>query len=320
MKNLNKLVHLYLQNLGSLENKTIVVGYSGGADSTALMDILAQKQEVFKYQLKAVFFQHEGSPLIEDESTLLEHCRDFCRSLNVPLMVHHLNLTQKHSNQSWESSGRISRMDFYEKNKFDMVFLGHHKDDQDETTLIQLFRGGGRGITGMKKEDGIYYRPFLDIHKKDIYEYLNHKKITWIEDSTNEDTTLTRNFWRKKLIPLLKQYYPHFTKQLDSFRAKSIENNQLNYELAQVDGLNELIQGQTINIKNLSELRLKNLIKHYFYHFDVTLDNAFLIKNMDDLKNKNKAHFNKDNHDLYVDEDTISTVSLTHLKNKKNKI
>ena len=64
MKNLNKLVHLFLKDLELLTDKNIVVGYSGGADSTALLDILKDKAGKFSFKLTAVFFSHEGSPLI----------------------------------------------------------------------------------------------------------------------------------------------------------------------------------------------------------------------------------------------------------------
>ena len=314
MKNINKIVHLFLTNSNiNLNNKEIIVGYSGGADSTALLHILNEKKQHFNYNLKAVFFSHEGTPLIEDEKSLIEHCEYFCKQLNIPLHIQYLNL-MKIKNQSWESSGRHGRMNFYDQLKPDYVFLGHHKNDQDETTMIQLFRGAGKGILGMKAIDGIYVRPFLNITKNDIYEYLKFKNISWIEDTTNENNELTRNFWRNIGLPTVNKYYPDYSARLDNVREKFSNLFELSKELALIDGLNDLIEEKSINISNLTHTRVCNLINNYFRHYGYSLENKTL---KDKIENNKHIIIEKNDLVLNILNNNIWTCKKK-LNNKKN--
>ena len=321
MKNLNKLVHLFLKRLEPLENKNIVVGYSGGADSTALLHILKNKSDKFSFNLKAVFFSHEGSPLIENEVELVKHCHNFCNDLKVDLIVHPLFLEKKKS-QSWESSGRIARMNFYENNKPDYVFLGHHKDDQDETTMIQLFRGAGKGISAMKSVENFYCRPFLTIHKVEIYDYLKLHNLSWIEDTTNENLEFTRNFWRKKGLPTIKQYYPQYSQQLALLRDKTTELIQISNELAQVDGVNFLKEGKTISIHSLSDIRLKNLISHFYSLHKTSIDASYVENQINEYRIKNTIEIEKNELILKFENGYLSQKSKINniLKNQTNKL
>lgn len=263
MENLNKITHLFLSKMDNLENKTIICGFSGGADSTALLYTLIQKKDFFKFNLKAVFFSHGDSPIAVDEDKMYQFCQSFCQQYNIPFESVDLKL-EKLQRQGWESSGRQARQAFYKEQSCDYVFLGHHQDDQNETTMIQLMRGGGKGASAMIAFDGFYCRPFLNVRKKDIYEYLEQLNIQWIEDPTNKNTDFTRNFWRNIGLPTIEQHYPKYSQMLENFRAKNRELNELAYELAVNDGLNHLLNKDAVNISALSKNRLKNLLIHYF--------------------------------------------------------
>ena len=321
MSNLNKTIHLFLQKLDYLDNKKIVVGFSGGADSTALMHLLKEKQPFFNYNLKAVFFSHEGSPLIENETVLQEHCINECNKMGIELVVHSLYL-EKQKKQSWESSGRIARMKFYKENPADYIFLGHHKDDQNETTMMQLFRGAGKGVLAMKKIEGFYCRPLLEHYKKDIYQYLTEKNLSWIEDSTNQHNEFTRNFWRNIGLPTIKKYYPQYSQQLDTFRQKTHEANELAYELAQVDGLTNLVSNNPVSIKNLSDLRIKNLVTHFFNHHKLGLEKLYLENQLNNYTAKKSTTIEKNEFCLYLDRGIVSTLmpQNQNLKKTVNKL
>lgn len=261
--NLNKIVQQFINTLPTLEGKKIAVGYSAGADSTALLHVLEQKSRYLNFNLEAVFFSHLGSPINEGEDKNLELARVFCKSLNIPLVEIDLHLT-KHPKKSWEQLGRHGRLNFYKNADYDFAFLGHHKDDQNETTMMQILRGGGKGASGMKARDGIFCRPFLSVPKSEIYNYLIEKELKWIEDPTNKNTDFTRNFWRNVGLPTIEKYYPNYSDLLDNFREKNNSLMQIAFDMAKVDGLEKFLTGEPINVKSLPEYRIQNLLSQSF--------------------------------------------------------
>lgn len=260
---INKVVHQFLNTLPPLKGKKIAVGYSAGADSTALLDVLQKKSKHFGFNLEAVFFSHLGSPINEGEDKNLALARTLCRSLNVPLVEVELQLV-KHPKKGWEELGRNGRLKFYKETDYDFVFLGHHKNDQDETTMMQIIRGGGKGVCGMKSRDGIFCRPMLSLPKSEIYNYLQEHNIQWIEDPTNVNTDFTRNFWRNVGLPTIEKHYPNYSDLLDSFREKNNNLHQLAFDMAKVDGLEDFLGGKAIDVKALPDYRIQNLLTQSF--------------------------------------------------------
>lgn len=271
---LSKTLHIFLNTLGDLKNKKIIVGFSGGADSTALLDLLYQRKPYFDFNLEAVFFSHGSSPIAVDEDKMKSFCTSFCEKRNINLTVVDLDL-EKVPRQGWESSGRKARQSFYKNTDADWIFLGHHKNDQNETTMTQLFRGGGKGTIAMQFIEGKYCRPFLNHFKKDIYNYLTENNIQWVEDPTNLDTDFTRNFWRNSALPLIEQHYPNLSSSLDKFRKKQENLYALAYEMALADGLTCVINKQSTPVKNLSPVRLKNLLSHIFNYYGKSMEDAY---------------------------------------------
>ena len=271
---LSKRLHIFLNNLGELNNKTILVGFSGGADSTVLLDLLNKRKPYFNFNLEAIFFSHGDSPIAVDENKMKEFCVGFCQERNIKFNVCDLNL-EKIPRQGWESSGRKARQKFYKNCNADFIFLGHHKDDQNETTMTQLFRGGGKGTIAMKSIEGKYCRPFLEHFKCEIYDYLNKNKINWIEDPTNVNVDFTRNFWRNIAIPTIEKHYPNYSSSLDKFRKKQDELYTLSYEMAVNDGLNLFLSHQECLIEKISPIRLKNLLSHIFSAYNKSMEDAF---------------------------------------------
>lgn len=288
MQNLNKTLHLFLTQLKP-ENKIITIGFSGGADSTALIHLLSLKKKFFKFDLQAVFFTHGNSPIAEDENKMFDFCDSFCKDHQILFNKVDLDL-EKIPRQGWESSGRKARQSYYSNIETDYVFLGHHQDDQNETTMTQLLRGGGKGTAAMENFDGYYCRPFLNIHKKDIYEYLIKNNISWIEDPTNKDVHFTRNFWRNIGLPTIEQHYPQYSQTLEKFRNKQTELYELAYEMALTDGLKEILEGNSVDIKNLSDTRLKNLLTYTFTESNKNMEEAFFNQQVSHYRANNKLN------------------------------
>ena len=245
---------------------------------------------------------------------MLAFCKEYCLNKNITFINNPIQLTND-SGLGWESSGRKSRQEAYKKLNVDYIFLGHHQDDQNETVMIQLFRGGGKGTSGMLKKEGIYCRPFLDINKNEIINYLIKNNIKWIEDPTNKNNDFTRNFWRNQCLPLIETYYLNYKKTLTTFMKKQKELYELSYDIALTDGLKEVINLKSIDISELNNIRLKNLITYTYNSFGKSMEDRFYDQQV--------AHYKKNNHielelNLKDKEPLLLIISNGHFQVSKN--
>jgi tRNA(Ile)-lysidine synthase len=89
------------------------------------------------------------------------------------------------------------------------ILIAHTENDLLETALMRIFRGAGpAGLAVMPEQKGKILRPLLSISRAEVITYLNEKKITWCEDSTNADEKYLRNRIRCKLVPFLDESFP----------------------------------------------------------------------------------------------------------------
>ena len=191
-------------------NKHWYVAFSGGPDSTCLLNLLIDKKKKLgkKYnkeiQLSAIHINHNLRPVecVED----MEFCRDFCKRNNVEFISFSVDV-ESHSKEfkkTIEQAARDIRYEIFDKYSEDVVFLGHNKDDNAETVFMNMIRGTGlSGLTGMDKVSGHYIRPLLGYSKKQIMEYNNRNNVEFIIDSSNLSNHYMRNFIRNEVFPLI---------------------------------------------------------------------------------------------------------------------
>jgi tRNA(Ile)-lysidine synthase len=192
----------------------VIVGFSGGADSMALLDILANLPE-FPLQLVPAHLNHL---LRSDESDSDEiFVRRVAEKHALPLEITRIDVASLalEKGLSLEEAGREVRRSFFlkiaEKQSAFTVALGHHRDDQAETVLMRLVRGAaGSGLQGMspKSPGSIFVRPLLCLNRSEIEAYLSKGRLEFREDSSNYDTRFLRNRIRHELLPLLRSYNP----------------------------------------------------------------------------------------------------------------
>lgn len=192
----------------------VVVAFSGGADSMALLDILASLA-AFPLQLVIAHLNH---CLRGDESDGDElFARSIAEKYALPLEISRIDIKAAAAQQrlSLEETGRNARRSFFlnvtEKHSAVAVVLGHHRDDQAETVLMRLVRGAaGSGLAGMKPKlpGSVFVRPLLCLSRVDIEGYLRKGLLQWREDSSNSDNKFLRNRIRHELLPLLRSYNP----------------------------------------------------------------------------------------------------------------
>jgi tRNA(Ile)-lysidine synthase len=192
---------------------TLIIGLSGGADSTALLDLLATLP-AFPLRLVAAHLNHclRGADSDADE----QFCRELAAGYEIPFESRRVDVkaVAAAGSLNLEDAGRRARISFFDEllvtRQAAAVVLAHHADDQAETLLMRLLRGSGMsGLAGMPWRNGRgYIRPMLDISRVDIEAYLAERHLNWREDTSNLDITFLRNRIRHELLPLLERYNP----------------------------------------------------------------------------------------------------------------
>lgn len=234
MSNINNIVaseikskYRYLYNKVEYcvyEHKKLLLAYSGGLDSTVLLDILAilinncvniRKNSTFPIFLKAIHVHHG----ISNQSDMwVEHCRKQCKIRNIPFDVIYINCLDYcyKKNSNIESIARNLR---YKSlcnclDAEEVLLTAHHIDDQLETVLLALKRGSGpAGLSGINKDILLYkkyrlLRPLIECSRIQLTQYAMQRELVWIEDDTNIDVRFDRNFLRTQVIPILKKKWP----------------------------------------------------------------------------------------------------------------
>ncbi len=213
-------VFSYIEKYQMIPEKShVIVGISGGADSVCLLKLLKEYKKLQEFQLCAVHVNHHirGEEAIRDE----EFSKEVCQRLEVPFSVFHYHVPEiaRERKISLEEAGRELRREAFKKAIEDIessgkkiIALAHHENDNAETILHNLLRGSGAaglgGIRPVSGENGEYIRPLLFLKRAEIEEYLRIQGISWITDSTNEETEYTRNKIRHQIIPVMEEINP----------------------------------------------------------------------------------------------------------------
>ncbi len=207
-----------LQNLQSLPPvNSYVVGFSGGADSTALLHALVEIRDALGVPVSAVHVNHG---INSEADAWQELCENFCRLHQVELTSLKIKLTNR-SGKGLEAEARHLRYEAISSllNTADCLLTGHHADDQAETMLLNLMRGSGvEGLTAMPDSrpfgEGFLQRPLLSFKNSALKDYLLKNGLKWAEDPSNQYLNHDRNFMRHEVIPLLERRWPEVSQRL----------------------------------------------------------------------------------------------------------
>ena len=222
MQLIRKKVLKFIKEHGLLApGDTVVVAFSGGADSMALLDILTSLPG---FPLHIVI-AHLNHCLRGDESEGDERfVRCVAEKYALPMEISRVDIdaVAYHHGLSLEEAGRNARRSFFleiaEKHAAVAVVLGHHRDDQAETVLMRLIRGAAvSGLTGMQPRTpgNIFVRPLLCLSRAETEGYLRKGSLHWREDSSNADIRFLRNRVRHELLPLLSSYNEEMAENLN---------------------------------------------------------------------------------------------------------
>ena len=186
-----------------------LVALSGGADSVALLFVLRE----FDYRVEAVHcnFHLRGEESNRDEAFV----NNLCKEKDVPVHLIHFD-TKEYADKhqvSIEMAARELRYRYFEQLRQDIgaetICVAHHRDDANETLLMNLMRGAGiHGLTGIRPRNGSIVRPLLCVSRDEIEQYLQTKGQSYVTDSTNLEPDVLRNKIRLQLLPLMEQMQP----------------------------------------------------------------------------------------------------------------
>ena len=191
--------------------RTWIVAYSGGVDSTALLHAMRAFAATHGDMIQAVHVNHGLQPAARDFE---EHCVRTCREWGIPLERAHRE-EEPDPGLGPEAQAREIRyraLRRYAQAKV-AVLLAHNRDDQAETLLLQLLRGAGVAGTAAMPfcrdwGEGKLVRPLLEVSRGEIESYVHAHRLAFMEDPSNLDTGIERNFLRREVLPLLEERWP----------------------------------------------------------------------------------------------------------------
>ncbi|HEX2666856.1 MAG TPA: tRNA lysidine(34) synthetase TilS [Gammaproteobacteria bacterium] len=244
------------------------VGLSGGLDSTVLLQALAGLRSELSGELAALHVDHGLHP---DASRWQQHCAGLCARLSVPLESHRVQVAPA-AGESLEAVARERRYAVFRQavHPGEMLLLAQHADDQLETFLLQALRGAGvRGLAAMPEcvpfEKGWLARPLLRHGRTELEAWAGTQGLTWIEDPSNADTGLDRNYLRHEVLPLLKARWPAAADTVARAARHCAEAAETLKALAAEDwghhGAGETLPVLALEV--LPEARARHLMRHW---------------------------------------------------------
>lgn len=184
----------------------VLVGISGGPDSTALLHALVILAPRLRIVVQAACVDHRLRPESADEACeVVRRCRALgvdCEILPVDVAA----ATKAHvSLQAAARNARLVALDSAaERSGCTKVALGHTADDQAETVLFRIVRGTGlAGLAGIPYVRDRFIRPLLDIRRTQILAYLHKRKLGYVSDPSNANRRFARSRVRHDILPLL---------------------------------------------------------------------------------------------------------------------
>ena len=225
---------------GVASNVPVLLAFSGGADSVALLDMMQKEYPSAPILLAHVNHGIRGEEAIRD--------RDFCenvakeRGLEIAILEVDVPTLAKEKGQSIEEAAREVRYAFFadlmKEREIPLLVTAHHADDHLETILFRIARGTGlSGLSGIAPirpfEAGHLVRPLLGFTKKEILEYCQAYGLDYVIDSTNTDTTYARNRIRAEVLHVLESLFADSSHRAVQMSTELFEDEAYLQELAE---------------------------------------------------------------------------------------
>lgn len=252
----------------------VLVGVSGGVDSVVLLTVMSRLAKELQFSVRAIHVNHGLSP---NAAEWARFCASLCADLNVPMLVEAVDV-RPYRSLGLEAAARRVRYEAYARHADRIVVLGQHRDDQAETLILQLLRGAGvSGLAGMPERRAVpgtrleILRPFLSLSRPDIEAYAMRHNLAWVEDESNRDIELPRNFIRHRLLPILEVRYPGVAQSLARAASHLADADDLLRQLGREDAERCASNGLICvdSLRQLGVRRTANLLRFLCWERDI---------------------------------------------------
>ena len=208
--------------------RPLLLGYSGGPDSKALLYLLLECRRFYSFDLILAHIDHGWRDESKGEAAEIQREAE---KLRLQLFVHHLN-PKDFRQSNLEEQGRDQRLKFfseiYHRLDCQALVLGHHADDQAEVVLKRVFEGTSLyHLKGLEEDSELMnmrlWRPLLCAPKKQMIQWLCQKGLNYFLDPTNSSLQFLRGKMREEMIPLLQK---SFGKEISSNLCRLAEESR----------------------------------------------------------------------------------------------
>ena len=305
-----------------------IIAFSGGLDSSALLHNIVCLKE--KKPIIAIHVNHQISEYSEEWEN---YCRNAAKRYGVDIFVERVTI-DRNSPDGIECEMRNKRYGAIRKymQKGDCLMTGHHRDDQAETLLLSMVRGSSEdGLSGIKPIQNFYgallLRPLLNFSRKDLQLYAEQNDLKWIEDPSNKDNSIDRNFLRNDILPRLENRWMSIDKRFFKVTRLALESSERSNDLARID-LNTLGDIDRIDaggFSMLSQNRRRNLLRYILKRrgierptFNQMMDGIKILSNL--TENKKNNHLEWPGIDIYYYDEKLFFVEQSEYIKTKQKI
>jgi tRNA(Ile)-lysidine synthase len=278
-----------LQSLAALGKKAspakrYIVAFSGGLDSTVLLHALKSGQNDIP-----IIAAHVDHGLHENSDQWRAQCESAAVALGVEFHSEQVSINDIRS-QGLEAAAREARYGVFASivSAGDWLLSAHHQDDQAETLLMNLFRGGGpaglAGIAAIKPfAAGFLARPLLPFSQADLRDYASLHDLSWIDDPSNHEQRFDRNFLRHEVMPRLELRWPEVAKRLQRSSGIASDAATLLDDLAAIDAAALGERNDRLSIEALCELpdaRQRNVLRYAFRQLQLPTPSAAHVQRL----------------------------------------
>lgn len=220
----NKII-ASIEGLQNEKKQHFLLAVSGGIDSMAMLDFFNKNSSLAN--ISVCYINHNYHANSKKMGKLVS---TYCNDNNIAYIEHSINSSEiKRNIESQLRDKRYSCLsEACKEINADYIVTAHHSDDQIETIIMKILNSSSfTSMRGIQSLNNNLFRPMLDITKDEICKYVKENKVEYISDPTNKDTSLTRNFLRKKVIPLLEKIKPNLHKPFEDFQNKTNDMEDL---------------------------------------------------------------------------------------------